>query len=846
MELEVGTGVGAGDGAGAGELGGEGRGKVVGGRGGSREEEMEVEGSQGECSTEGSKEGGKEKGLRAVIRNMVNMVKGKLLVRNREEGGMIVKERGEQLDYGEEAVELEDYLQDAEAGGIEIREEIVEKEEAKEYTMEDEGETSGCLEDNLYSFLDNIGEGRKDQEAERKRAETKKRKRGDTEFLVNMRGLLGTRGWEEREEKTKEERRWVRNVSENGVVREEGMPLPEEYRLGLERRGEELNSSARAKNGMGTGRNAIFPKEGNQKGENKNWIASFTKAGCISCRNDKEELVHQGRNSEPVILVVGDESTPMGVGFTKEGKGEQGCAWIFKKEHLQLGEVAGILRRINQDKQEQDREQGKRPHEFFIPNGSKILVSSYTHLRKEGLDGYIGDFCNMVKDVWAVTGDCGIEVLPVVPVVFEGLDSEGGKLLSGLKDWIEWIGKESGREAVRHLAGTGGREIGGEEGRIFYKPQMVVLKSKVKERKEWAMRGNMVSVIRGERREVVVREAKPSKELVRLVNSGNVRVEGEEESEEERRRGSFKEGISIDGEYTFSVAVEKFAKDSVKEGSYRGAYNLNIREQMRRRVRKALEGESRIRVLTIGASEVCRIRQEVERRGEGKIIMEEHVRIRGKLDRKEGGRVQEVLEGLDVAPDVVLIGGPGNSIVENGGLVGKGKGPEMVVKVSKSQSGRVEKIDGEFHLIEPVRPTMCERRVVAGAMGRIVKKCRELWPLVEIQYMEIFPRHVQRCCEERGHMCEEDVQVIDRSRRDMEEEVSSEFRRLGESVRRVQWWVALGLESEPSLDAIRRRHVVGPDGVHMNTLDMKRVAALLCKKLTEGDEEPMYKRRRDY
>jgi hypothetical protein len=48
----------------------------------------------------------------------------------------------------------------------------------------------------------------------------------------------------------------------------------------------------------------------------------------------------------------------------------------------------------------------------------------------------------------------------------------------------------------------------------------------------------------------------------------------------------------------------------------------------------------------------------------------------------------------------------------------------MVVKVSKSQSGRVEKIDGEFHLIEPVRPTMCERRVVAGAMGRIVKKCR--------------------------------------------------------------------------------------------------------------------------
>jgi len=95
-------------------------------------------------------------------------------------------------------------------------------------------------------------------------------------------------------------------------------------------------------------------------------------------------------------------------------------------------------------------------------------------------------------------------------------------------------------------------------------------------------------------------------------------------------------------------------------------------------------------------------------------------------------------------------------------------------------------------------------------------------------------------------MCEEDVQVIDRSRRDMEEEVTCEFRRMGESVRRVQWWVALGLESEPSLDVIRRRHVVSPDGVHMNTLDMKKVAAQFCKKITEGYKEPMFKRRRDF
>jgi hypothetical protein len=676
--------------------------------------------------------------------------------------------------------------------------------------------------------------------------ESRKRKWGEPEFLVNMRGLLGTRGWEEKEEETKEDRRWKRVVSEKGTRREESMPLPATYRLGLEKRGEELNNSSRNKNGMGTGRKAVFPKENGQKGEGKNWIASFTRSGCISCRNDREELIHQGRNSDPVILVVGDEAVPLTVGFTKEGKGEQGCAWTFKKEHLQLGEVAGLLRRINLDKQENDRENGKRPHEFFIPNGSKILVGSYTHLRKEGLEGYIGDFCNMVKDIWSVTGDIGVEVLPVVPVVFDGLDAEGGRLISGLKDWIEWIGEETGRQAVRHLGESGGREEGGERGTIFYKPQMVVLQSKVKERKGWAHRGNMVSVVRGERREVLVREALPSKELVRLVNGGSVREEGVEEGEDERKRGSFGEGVSIDGEYTFAVAVEKFAKEAVKEGSYKGAYNLNIKEQMRRRVRKAVEGSGKVRIVTIGASEIGRIRGEVKRIGGQKIALEEHIRVKGQFDRKEGERIEKELERIGdiISPDVVLLGGPGNSIVENGGKGGKGRGPGMVVTVRKDQKGKVEKIDGEFHLVEPVRPTMCERKVVAGAIGRVAKKCKEMWPLVEIHYMEIFPRHVVRCCEDRGHMCVEDSQVIDRSRRDMEEEVAAEFRRIGERVIRLKWWEALGMESDPNLENIKRRRVVGSDGVHMNTADMRRVAAQLCRRVTGSEGEPDWKRRR--
>jgi hypothetical protein len=84
------------------------------------------------------------------------------------------------------------------------------------------------------------------------------------------------------------------------------------------------------------------------------------------------------------------------------------CAWILKKEPLGLDEVAGLLRTLNEDKRDFDKGRGKRINDFFIPPGSKILVSSYVHLRREGLDGYISDFNKMVWRMWEVAGDSGI------------------------------------------------------------------------------------------------------------------------------------------------------------------------------------------------------------------------------------------------------------------------------------------------------------------------------------------------------------------------------------------------------------------------------------------------------
>ncbi len=107
------------------------------------------------------------------------------------------------------------------------------------------------------------------------------------------------------------------------------------------------------------------------------------------CRDESGKSNHKGRDGKPCVLVIGDEAVPSVVGYTGSGGGESSCGWVFKKEHLSLNEVAGILRRLNEEKKEADRAGGRREHEFFIPNGSKIMVGSYVHLRREGLEGYV-------------------------------------------------------------------------------------------------------------------------------------------------------------------------------------------------------------------------------------------------------------------------------------------------------------------------------------------------------------------------------------------------------------------------------------------------------------------------
>ncbi len=58
------------------------------------------------------------------------------------------------------------------------------------------------------------------------------------------------------------------------------IPLPENYRLGLDGRVGILNYSGKFKNNFGLNKGAVFPGGADGKREGKNWLATFTKSGC--------------------------------------------------------------------------------------------------------------------------------------------------------------------------------------------------------------------------------------------------------------------------------------------------------------------------------------------------------------------------------------------------------------------------------------------------------------------------------------------------------------------------------------------------------------------------------------
>jgi hypothetical protein len=125
-------------------------------------------------------------------------------------------------------------------------------------------------------------------------------------------------------------------------------------------------------------------------------------------------------------------------------------------------------------------------------------------------------------------------------------------------------------------------------------------------------------------------------------------------------RESFENGVSAEGEFAFTKAVAAYCKEAVREGSFRGSYVLNIKEQMEQRAVRA-EREGEVKRLKVG-----------------------------------------------------------------------------------------------FHMTEPTKLTMGERRQVVDRTVELVVGVQKEFPFAEVWYLTMFPRHVVRCCGKDSHMSEDD------------------------------------------------------------------------------------------
>ena len=778
--------------------------------------------------------GGVIESMKKKLGELRRRIGERLLMRSKVSGDIRIVGEKEKQTEEEEVVSLDEVVGVSDEVELDVEEGV----EAVEMEKEDTGSVSSKGLGVGYAFLDAIEEDKRDEECERKWESNRKRKSEDRDRMLKVKGLKVMPGWGERAKESRENPVWYRTVEreETGKVVKERkkIPLPEEYDLGLDCRGMGLNSSNRKNTYFGNNRKPLVGKE-KGRGEKVNWLANFTRSGCIGCRGEDGNLNHSGRSGEPLVLIVGDEAVPSAVGFTSKGKKVE-CSWVLKKEHLRLEEVAKLLGRINQEKKEWDRECGRKCHEYFIPNGSKVLVGSYTHLRKEGLEGYVNDFNNMVRDVWIAMGDIGVEVLPVVPTVFEGLDEEGGKLLAGVKNWVEWVAEVKGRESIRELACTGGVETGWRESScLIYRPCFASMtrKESVKEGevKEWLNRGNKIEMIRGEKKEVMLRSLQPSKEIRKLLESkGRF---GEEEEYEQKRRSSFERGVSVEAEFVFTNAVSKFTREAVKEGSYNGIVVGNVKEQLLARAHLEEKGSGKTSVLVVGGSQMGRIAGEMERIGGEVISVHKMQKIPGEWTL---GKLEELKEKMmedEFVPDKVVIGGPSNSIMRHGPESHRGFGPETVWKMEEARrGGPKDRMKCVYHMTEPVKISILERSKLVKMVDDLVNFIEFNLPTVKVVYVEMFPRFVERCCRRDGHMSEDDAWVCDNNRREVEREIRMKLNGRCEVVR---WFEGAGVEKEPELEQIRRMGVVGADGVHLTGEMCKRTAVYFCSRLSEKE-----------
>jgi hypothetical protein len=431
----------------------------------------------------------------------------------------------------------------------------------------------------------------------------------------------------------------------------------------------------------------------------------------------------------------------------------------------------------------------------------------------------------MIWNCGKEVGEMGIEIIPCAPTITDELDNVGKQLVVGLIDWIEWIADKTGRKEILELAKTGGQERNKErKGMISYKPSFVKIDEKVRKVGAKELKRYNLELIKGERREVIEYMPSAPEEIRELLER---RGKNMREDEEERlTRICTDNGISVESEYTFSTAVGRFTQIAKDEGRFKGKVIKNVAEQLKMRARFEGVGKVKKSVLVIGASEAGRMVEELERIGDD-ILVISMIRIRGEVNEEKVEQVVEEARLGVIAPDKIVIFGPGNSQSVHGKPENRGKGPER--KIVYNEEGEIKV---EYHMTEPAKISMGEKEKIVGLMEYMVDELRKDYQGSDILYVGLMPRHIERCCTEKSHMEGEDIVMLHGSRREFDRQVKN---RLGEKVEIVEWFEALGLEMEPGLREIREMQIVGSDGVHLEKGWNRKAAISMARRLMEEE-----------
>ncbi len=190
-------------------------------------------------------------------RRLKGLLEGKTLVR--EGGKLFVEEKG---GIGG-CAELDDWNEEGGTLELEDQGEALAVEQMSCGSSETVKTASG------FDFLAGLDLDERDRDLEEKIEVSRKRKR-EEDLTELAGGMYGNPGWKWREKEGQGEKRWkmavVEEVVEDGVGRMKSelkkIPLPEEYKLGLESRGEFLNHSGKMKNNFGMNKRALFPGGG--------------------------------------------------------------------------------------------------------------------------------------------------------------------------------------------------------------------------------------------------------------------------------------------------------------------------------------------------------------------------------------------------------------------------------------------------------------------------------------------------------------------------------------------------------------------------------------------------------